>query len=399
MALPSHNPHPAHIVITRSITNEREANAILGIPAEPPTVDAPPVLCTQLHNSEGLPLFTDGSTLQHWKTQMAQARAKTGQCRIVVTGDSWAESMRTSPKLRQALLDEHGQAGYGWASVSGLYLDTLRQDRTGSWQLAYNSTAVPGTSPPVGCGPDGYALSSNTPHATISLSNIPNSNQAVIFLARTNGEIRYQEENGEWFNYVINPQAEAVQAIPLTLSSNKLNLELLSGSVTVLGFYFSNTTATGCEYSKIAHAGATGFDYSMHTATWTPFFANYLKPDLVVVILGTNDYWMAHGNIQTHKQALRDIVAAYRSGSPHCGFVFVSPARSIGPGHTTQAKFRDAMFEVAHDVGAEVYNMHDHWEAFSVENANGQWADVLHLSHDLGTSRFVSALVNQFLKD
>lgn len=347
-----------------------------------------------------LPLYTDGASLRKYRGNVAKALAGTGQVRVAFTGDSWSEKLRTAPALRAALTAAYGTAGYGWAAVTGTgnYVGTLTQARSGAWTNSYNSALAPYDPPTTGSSPDGYSLTSSTVGSTISFSAIPDSDQATIFFGRTTGSFRHRPAGGTWTTHTIASGGAIVQSVTVSLGvATGVEFELLSGSIVIFGFHFRKSTGSGVEFNQIGHGGTTGFDYAQYTSTWTPLHAAYLQFDLVIVSLGTNDYWQARGTVEKHKQALRDLAAAYRNTNPTCGFLFICAARSNGVSHTQKHLFRDAMFEVAQEVGAEFYNMHDEWDSYPVENANGQWADQYHLSDAVGTPRFIRTLMRQFL--
>lgn len=347
-----------------------------------------------------LPLYTDGASLRKYRGNVSKAIAGTGQVRVGFTGDSWSEKLRTAPALRAALTAAYGTAGYGWAAVTGTgnYVGTLTQARSGTWTTTYNSTNAPYDPPTTGSSPDGYSLTSSTANSTISFSAIEGSNQATIFFGATTGTFRARPTGGTWTDYTIASGGAIVQSVTVSLgAATGVEFELLTGSIVIFGFHFRHSTAAGVEFNQIGHGGSTGFDYAQYTSTWTPLHAAYLQLDLLIVSLGTNDYWMPRGSIASHQQALRDLVTAYRTSNPNCGFLFVCPARSNGVAITSKNAYRDAMFAVAQEVGAEFYNMHDEWGSYPVENANGMWSDIYHISDPVGNGRFVRALMQRFL--
>lgn len=347
-----------------------------------------------------LPLYTDGASLRKYRGNVSKAIAGTGQVRVGFTGDSWSEKLRTAPALRAALTAAYGTAGYGWAAVTGTgnYVGTLTQARSGTWTTTYNSTNAPYDPPTTGSSPDGYSLTSSTANSTISFSAIEGSNQATIFFGATTGTFRARPTGGTWTDYTIASDGAIVQSVTVSLdAATGVEFELLTGSIVVFGFHFRHSTAAGVEFNQIGHGGSTGFDYANFTKTWTPLHAAYLQFDLVIVSLGTNDYWMTRGSIASHQQALRDMATAYRTSNPNCGFIFICPARSNGVAITSKNAYRDAMFAVAQEVGAEFYNMHDEWGSYPVENANGMWSDIYHISDPVGNGRFVRALMQRFL--
>lgn len=120
-----------------------------------------------------------------------------------------------------------------------------------------------------------------------------------------------------------------------------------------------------------------------------------MQPDLIFVILGTNDF-RTNKSIASYVNGLKTMVEQYRAANSDTGFVFVSPARCNATGNIPSSKYRDAMAELAMDLGIEFFNQHDDWDIFSVMNSYGVWVDALHLN-DAGASALVKSLNNHFL--
>ncbi|MDC4276373.1 hypothetical protein NQ637_18270, partial [Acinetobacter baumannii] len=77
--------------------------------------------------------------------------------------------------------------------------------------------------------------------------------------------------------------------------------------------------------------------------------------------------------------------------------ILIAPAQSNAPAVIPLSEYRDAIYEVAQTKKAEFYNMYDDWDAYSVENTNGQWADAYHVSPE-GAYRIATKLSKNFLE-
>lgn len=344
-----------------------------------------------------LPLVTDGVSLRRWKGNAAKVLNNTGQLRILVTGDSWAANMKIVPKLSEVLKAKYGAAGTGWLSVGNVQLDgVLIQATGGTWSIRdiMNDSAIM----PTGCGLDGYTRYSDAANITYKLTNIPNASELTIFHGQSVGSFRYRVNDGAWTTRTINETGGKVQSVTITQPNIiSYELELLSGEMYLHG-HLARSAAVGVEVSKAGHGGATAYDYSLFASELIPTYASQVMPDVVVVILGTNDHRLSRSPVSVFKQGLRDLVNAYRSVNPTCGFVFVAPAKTNGVALVPLSEYRDAALAMAYELEAEYYNMYDDWADFASENTNGQWGDIFHVSDNVGSLRVASTLFHKFLE-
>lgn len=343
-----------------------------------------------------LPLATDGVSLRRWKGNAAKVLNNTGQLRILVTGDSWAANMKIVPKLAEVLKAKYGAAGTGWLSVGNTQLDGVTIYTNGTWTIRdiMNDSAQM----PSGCGPDGYTRYSDTANITYKLTGIPNASEFTIFHGRSVGSFRYRVNDGAWTTNTIDENGAKVQSVTINQANIvSYEMELLTGSIYLHGHH-ARSSSVGCEVSKAGHGGATAYDYSLFATEIIPTYSSYINPDVVVVILGTNDHRLSRSPVSVYKQGLRDLVNAYRSVNPTCGFVFVAPAKTNGVPLVPLSQYRDAALEMSYELQAEFYNMYDDWTDWATENSNGQWGDIFHVSDNVGALRFSAVLYKKFLE-
>lgn len=341
------------------------------------------------------PLRTDGQSLRRWLARLNAVKSVGGQVRVALTGDSWTEHMTIITQLALLLRGELGTAGSGWVTLVGQGInryDGVWIQNSAGWTL-YDADV--NLAPPAdGCGPNGQALVTSTTGQTINISGIEHGDTLLLYLGAFDGTIAYTVDGGEAVTFATTAGGGAVQALQIALpatGTHTVVLTVTSGKIAFYGALVRASTGNGVEISRVGNIGATGADYLQFVDTWTPRFASAINPDLVLVVLGTNDFRLSRGTVAAYQDALRKIVAAYRTANADCGFVFIAPAQCADVGIVPLSRYRDAMYEVARQVGAEFFNMNESWGSYASENALGQWRDVRHIS-DAGAKRLVASL-------
>ncbi|OZI56733.1 SGNH/GDSL hydrolase family protein [Bordetella genomosp. 4] len=336
-----------------------------------------------------LPLRTDGSSLRRWLAKLGLVKAGVGQARILLTGDSWTEHLTITQALAAVLHAEFGRAGTGWLSFDPqYYLDGVTGSRTGG--TLFDATNDPQPGPPMGCGPDGFALYWTTAGDAITFGNLVHGDTFTVFFGAQTGSFRWRVDGGAWTTVTPNPAGAAVQSTVIALatgSAHTVQMEWVSGTVALFGQLLRDSTAVGVEVLKVGQGGATGYDF-MTFADWVQPFAAALDVDVTVQILGTNDFRRTRASIESFKAAHEMLIDAYRSANADCGSVVAVPMKSNGSTVIPLIRYRDAAWETAKARQVEFINGFDAWDSFSIENSRGQWADGAHVSEG-GAHRFV----------
>ncbi|EXS25590.1 GDSL-like Lipase/Acylhydrolase family protein [Acinetobacter baumannii 573719] len=344
------------------------------------------------------PIVSDGASLRQFKAKAAKLKSGlTQQLRVIMTGDSWTEHKTITNEVLALVRAEYGEAGSGWISlgVENNQLDGISLAKAGTWAYADLNQV---SSFPNGSGPDGFTLTSSTVDSTITVSGLAKGNQLTLFFGKTDGTFKYSVNGGADVTVVASSSGSAVQTatIPIEGASN-IVFTMVSGTVAFFGMHLRQTSGSGVEVTKLGNGGSTGKDYLKISPTAQANFSSYLAPDLVVLILGTNDYRLSGNTVQTFKDGLTAIIDGYRTSNPNCGFILIAPGNSNAPPLIPLSDFRDAIYEVAQAKTCEFYNMYDDWNTWSIENANGQWADAYHVSKS-GAYRIAQKLFKNFLE-
>lgn len=345
------------------------------------------------------PIISDGASLRQWKAKVSNLKygiANT-QPRLLLTGDSWTDYGQISNRILTTLRTYLGEAGTGWINLGdpNAQFDYVSVSRAGTWtfedlNINANFTYSSAT--------DGYALISSTVDSTLSIGNLNKGDQLTVFFGKTDGTFKYSINGGTETTVTASAAGAEIQSVVIPIAPlNNVVFTVTSGTIAFYGMHLRKSTGSGVEVTKIGNAGATGKDYLKVSSGSRSYFADYLKPDLVVIILGTNDYRIAGNSAETFKNGISAMIDGYRTNNPDCGVILIAPARSNGVANTPLSDYRDAVYELAQTKQCEFYNMHDDWNIYAAENFNGQWADNLHLSH-MGAYRLSQKLYKNFFE-
>ncbi|MDC5199528.1 GDSL-type esterase/lipase family protein [Acinetobacter baumannii] len=343
------------------------------------------------------PIVSDSTSLRQWKAKAAKLKkGKTQQLRLLLTGDSWTEHKTITNEVLTLVRAEFGEAGSGWINlgVENNQLDGISLLRAGTWAYAdLNQVA----SFPNGSGPDGFTLTSTAAGNTVTVSNLSKGDQLTVFFGKTDGTFKYTVNGGLETTITASSTGAAVQTAVIPISGvTEIIFTTLSGTVVLFGMHLRKTTDSGVEVTKMGNGGSTGQDYLKISPTAQKNFVNYLKPDVVVIILGTNDYRYGH-SVENFKAGISAMIDGYRTNNPDCGIILIAPAQSNAPAVIPLSEYRDAIYVLAQTKKCEFYNMYDDWNIYAAEDFNGQWDDSYHVSPE-GAYRIASKLFKNFLE-
>lgn len=345
------------------------------------------------------PIVSDGASLRQWKAKVSNLKygITNTQPRLLLTGDSWTDYGQISNRILTTLRTYLGEAGTGWINLGDpkAQFDYVKVERAGTWafeDLNINANFT------YSAAPDGYALISSTAGSTLNLENLNKGDQLTVFFGKTDGTFKYSINNGAEVEVTASSSGATIQTVMIPVEPlNNIVFTVTSGTIAFYGFHLRKSSGSGVEVTKIGNAGATGKDYLKISPTAQANLSDYLKPDAVIIFLGTNDYRILGNTPETYKNGVSAMVDGYRTNNPNCGIILVAPARSNGDVVTPLSGYRDAVYELAQSKQCEFYNMYDDWDAYGPENTNGQWADKLHLSHP-GAYRLSQKLFKSFLE-
>lgn len=363
-----------------------------------PLVDSIKAGLTSLFNPRSIPLATDipvatdGRTLFRARSRIATLKAGgSDKLKVAFVGDSWAAQTKiplaVGDELRAGGLSKGGQ---GWIStLPGDQLPGSTMTRA-LWQgeSVLGDNPVPTT---YGTGMDGANIFTLGVTATLSITTQFTSFK--IFYRNHGGTFRYRIDGGEWTSVIATSDASfgSVEISGATDETHTLDIDTTgnAGTVVITGFYATREGA-GYELIKAGIGGASAANINLFTQ-YMQDYAAQITPDLLVIILGTNDYRRANGSVGAYKAAISATVAAYKAAVPDVGVLLVAPAIS-STAVTSLVQFRTAMYELAIQNGWDFLNLYDLFGPYAQSNALGQWADTLHVSN--AGARHIAGLMN-----
>jgi lysophospholipase L1-like esterase len=132
----------------------------------------------------------------------------------------------------------------------------------------------------------------------------------------------------------------------------------------------TRTAGAKAEGVKLGNGGMTGKDMRSYITSTGAAWAD-IDSDLVIVILGTNDYVYADSTVSEFKDALGELVSTVSAAVDNPGFIFTAPALSPTTPVTPLSDYRDAMYERALALNVEFFNGYDMIAPYAVDPAVG----------------------------
>lgn len=340
------------------------------------------------------PINTDSASLRQWKAKVAKIKSGiTEQLRVVLAGDSWAEHSTIATELKTILQTAYGEAGSGWINLGTErnMLDSITITYSSGWTV--NDLDSTSAAFPYGCGPDGFTRTSTTAGSTITLANLTKGDQLTVFFGNTGGVFSYTINGVE-----TNVTANTAKKVQISLnSSTSIILKVISGTICFFGMHLRKTTGSGVEFNKVGNGNSTGQDYLKISPAGQAEVSSFLNPDVLIIILGTNDYRRGH-SVANFQAGIMAMIDGFKSASPNCAVILIAPAQtSVASPPIPLVNFVEAVWELIYYRQTEVYNMFDDWGLYDLENSNGQWADTLHVSKS-GAYRLSRKIFKTFLE-
>ena len=346
--------------------------------------------------STGTPLVTDGRSLWKWRARSASLKAGNAEIlRLALLGDSWCNINTIPDDIRTAVQAEYGATGTGWVGVgAAVEMTGITNTETG-WTAFDASDATPTN----GCAIDGHMISATGTSATVALSGW--SDTAIrIFYQDTDGTFRYRIDGGSWTTVAGANTGDTlnINLSGLSASAHTLDIDLTgnTGTVRLYGYYLRTPATNGATVQKLGNGGLIAPDWSNYTSYISDFIAS-LVPDVVVLIIGTNDSNNPTVTPTSFFNSICDVIDATWATSASTGFILVAPPVNNGDAEgPTSAELRDAMYSAAKFKGVEFLNLHDAFGTFSQMDFLGVWDDDVHLT-TAGARVLTNMLMEHFL--
>ncbi|MDP1039412.1 GDSL-type esterase/lipase family protein, partial [Klebsiella pneumoniae] len=344
-------------------------------------------------------LNTTGATA--WKFRAKKSKLELSlpsKLKIGFTGDSWTEHNTIPQVFADYFYSKYGKSGDGWIQLN---IDNPNQingivlNRNG-WAV-YDASG--NAAPAFPTAMDGMYIYTNTTTSTLTLSNLYSSS-VQIFYYDNNGAFRYSLNGG---TPVIVTGSGTNKIVSVTISGLDVSVATTisidsavnAGTVVIYGFY-SEGTGNGVEINKMGNGGITAPQY-IKTLPFLSQTGAVVAPDLLIMIIGTNDF-RTSVTLQAFRDSLSSWIEAWKAIIPDSSIIMVAPPQCNASGANPLSSFRDVMRDVAINKGVEFYSMYDFMNtSYAKSNAQGLWKDNLHLSN-VGARFLLNQLNKYFLE-
>ncbi|HBR2418007.1 TPA: SGNH/GDSL hydrolase family protein, partial [Klebsiella pneumoniae] len=328
--------------------------------------------------------YTDARTAWRWRTAKSKYKLSvTSKLKIGFTGDSWTEKKAIPQMMANILYSEYSKAGEGWinfASANGDNLNGMSFNISG-WTTydASETTAAP----TYGCALDGLCLYATGTAARITL-NAVSATGLSIYYKDTTGTFRYTIDGGTPI-VVTGAGTGNVTKVDITGLANgthQLVIDLTGNADTVVIYgVYASISSNGVEIQKFGNSNITADGYTKVLGNIS-YFAQQLNPDIIFMIIGTNDYRLGR-TLSNFYTALSAWVQAYKTALPDTALVLIAPPQCNASGSYPLSSYRDVMRQVANENHVEFFSLYDDFPAaYATANTYGLWNDALHLNNN-----------------
>lgn len=301
---------------------------------------------------------TSGYTYGEWSLRETHQRLRSlrlgddTQLVIASIGDSWTHiGARWSTPTAQTLQASLGDAGSGWtgfgfAAAGGLYVNGTvaypavwpNFPNPADWSNAgYNSTA----------SPDLASVTSAIPGARITMLHGPAGCASVrlFALGTPDGVVRYRWSGGPWTELSVTgvgPLISQLGGVPPDAWT--LDLEVASGTVTLMGLDVQKA-GPGVRWHKLAGTGSRAQHWTRVSATTWEAGLAALAPNLVAVLLGTND--QTSYDAEVFKAHVQELISRVRHAAPAADILLIAPCENQLARPNPMSTYADALYELA----------------------------------------------------
>lgn len=344
---------------------------------------------------------TSGESLHQYRLKQAMLeRGMDAKLKVMITGDSWTEYRPIPQAFADQLYDKYGQSGEGWIQLNigtteGLNseLNNIVVKRSKGWTI-YDASATNNT-PLYGTAHDGMCIYTTNTTDTIDATGITGETVHIYYRNVDGGAFRYRINDADWVT--VNEAADGPSKITVSgLSGDSQSISIdttvNAGTVVIYGFR-SESDKSGVEIQKSGNAGISGYQWPK-VIDQIGYFSKELNPDLLIVILGTNDYRLKRG-VETYTDGLQQMINVHLIANPELGVIFISPDKSKPTVEPSLSDYRDAARRLAIDNGWEYISWFDYFPD-EYSETNGLWLNDLH-HNDLGATFGAKLTLNKLM--
>ncbi len=376
-----HLPHVNTILQPSTIKKTRSCGAFEVAPVGPlPTATPIPTATAVLSDTEGQ------EYINLWPQRLAQVTLQMAptQAVIAVFGDSWVENQRITTPLTTSLKERYGDGGTGYIGIgrnSGAPdVSGTTYQRTGVWKDC-DQTA----------GSRGVTIADATSKdianpGTVTITSIATSFTIHYLVQPGGGEFRYHVDDGGWQTVATTGDHQTLGLAyisDLAPESHTLTIEVsVAGSVgvTLMGVDSRIERQGGVRLHRLGNGSLTTTQAaSVDLRIWREQIAA-LAPDIVIVLLGTND--MNEGRDPAIVGFnLMALIRSIRAALPDVDIVLAAPSdNGINGRPYTIPEYSDTIRYVARTMKTGFFDGYVLFGPFQEAYNQGYYKDILHLS-------------------
>ncbi len=318
-----------------------------------------------------------------WRFRAALAGIREGgttPLRVGLVGDSRAELPPLTAALMALLGERVGETSMGYRKGKQRSIDAAGATLSESGWTLYDGSSL--GLPPYGCGPDGHALWTANPNATLKITHPEPVDSYTIIHAQHGGSWRYRLDGGPWTSVAADASGSlaTVEISGLAATGHALDIDTTgnAGIVCITGLL---TKRAGAKV-EVYQLG----NNSLRSDRWTQFLlqialhAPLLPPlDLMIVDLRTNDVRTLATTPPVYIAALSQLVQTWRAAHPGLGFAFAQPPETVPETAATPfVAYRDALRDWTTAEGHLLLDLLDLWPPYTQSYPGPVWADDRH---------------------
>jgi lysophospholipase L1-like esterase len=286
-----------------------------------------------------------------------RALAESTQLTVAMIGDSWTHlKTRYSGVVASTSQTAYGNAGSGWvgfgwggggasdlwASGNGnITTSEISVALTTGWSTHYNSSV----------SPDLADIYTSTAAAKVTTTFAGTGNVSVVnlfYIAGGSGIVRYRWNAGAWTTLDISAGSglltSSLASVPT--STWTLEIENVSGTTTICGIDVQKAT-DGVRLHKLGGTGSNAAQWAGVNATYWQNGLIALAPNLVTILLGTNDQGLGdspavfRANIQT-------MLTRIKAALPYADIMLIMPCENQRVANTyAMSAYATEIYELA----------------------------------------------------
>jgi len=265
-----------------------------------------------------------------------RALAESTQLVFAMIGDSWTHSQtRYTGVVASTLKTAFGDAGAGWTGFgwgfggasnawsggNGNVSNEVSVALTTGWSTHYNSSVSPDIA-------DIYT-STAAEKITATFSGSGNVSAVNLFyIAGGSGNIRYRWNAGAWTTLDISAGSGLLTSSLASVPTGTWTLEIenVAGTTTICGIDVQKTT-DGVRVHKLGGTGSASNQWAGVSATDWQAGLTALAPNLVTILLGTNDQGGSMATA-TYRTNIQTMITRIRAALPFADIALIMPCEN-----------------------------------------------------------------------